>query len=276
MLDRLVPRRSPLSAAAPTGPLLSVVIPAYNEAPRLPATLPQVVGYLSGAPYTWELLLVDDGSGDATLALLTATADEHARAGGQGTIRVLAEPHRGKAAAVRAGVLAARGEAILFADADLSTPLNTVEAMLPLLKGQGGNADLVIGSREGIGARRHDEPYYRHLMGRVFNTLVRLLAVPGIHDTQCGFKLFTRAAGHDLFRRLRLYGDDAPVVRGPLVTGFDVELLFLARQRGYRIVEQPVQWHHVPTSNVDPLRDAYRMLRDVIRVRLNHLKGAYS
>jgi hypothetical protein len=133
----------------------------------------------------------------------------------------------------------------------------------------------VIGSREGLGARRHGEPYYRHLMGRVFNLLVRSVAVTGIDDTQCGFKLFTRAAGHDLFGRLRLYGADAPVVRGPMVTGFDVELLFLARWRGYRIVETPVQWRHVAGSKVDPLRDAVRMARDVLRVRLNHLRGAY-
>jgi hypothetical protein len=204
------------------------------------------------------------------------TARDYADGGRPGTVRVLAEPHRGKAAAVRAGMLAAAGEAILFADADLSTPIETVETMLPLLKGQGGTADLVIGSREGYGARRHDEPYYRHLMGRVFNTIVRLLAVPGIHDTQCGFKLLTGPAGRDLFRRLRLYSDDAPVVRGPMVTGFDVELLFLAGLRGYRVVEVPVQWRHVPGSKVDPVRDAYRMLRDVIRVRLNHLRGAYS
>ncbi|MCC6628754.1 MAG: glycosyltransferase family 2 protein [Chloroflexi bacterium] len=245
-------------------------MPAYNEERRLPATLPRALAYLTAAPLTWELLLVDDGSADGTLAIMRAAAADCP------AVRVLAEPHRGKAAAVRAGVLAARGDAVLFTDADLSTPLATVEAMLPLLKSAGGAADGVIGSREGLGARRHDEPLYRHVMGRVFNLLVRWLAVPGIHDTQCGFKLFTRGAGQDLFHRLRLYGDDAPRVRGPLVTGFDVELLFLARKRGYAIVEQPVAWQHVPGSKVDPLRDAYRMARDVLRVRLNDLRGVYD
>jgi dolichyl-phosphate beta-glucosyltransferase len=259
-----------LSAEVPEAPLLSIVIPAYNEAARLPHTLPQVLDYLAAAPFTWELVLVDDGSADATLALMQAAAAH--RPG----VRVLAEPHRGKAAAVRAGMLAATGQTILFSDADLSTPLVTVEQMLPRLKGQGGEADLVIGSREGLGARRHGEPIYRHLMGRAFNLLVRWLVVPEVQDTQCGFKLFTRAAAQDLFRRLRLYGEDAPVVRGPLVTGFDVELLFLARTRGYRIAEQAVQWRHVPGSKVDPLRDAFRMARDVVRVRLNHLRGAYQ
>jgi glycosyltransferase involved in cell wall biosynthesis len=191
-------------------------------------------------------------------------------------VRVLAEPHRGKAAAVRAGVLAASGQAILFADADLSTPLVTVESMLPLLKQHGGPADIVIGSREGLGAHRQDEPFYRHLMGRIFNRLVQLLVVPGIQDTQCGFKLFTRVAAQDLFRRLRLYGDDAPVVRDAMVTGFDVELLFLASRRGYQIIERPVQWQHVPGSKVNPLRDAYRMFQDVVRVRVNHLRGVYQ
>ena len=259
-----------LSAAPPYQPLLSVVIPAFNEADRLPRTLPEALGYLATAPFSWELVLVDDGSSDDTLAIMKAAAAE--RPG----VRALAEPHRGKGAAVRAGVLAATGQAILFADADLSTPLSTVETMLPLLKGQGGEADLVIGSREGLGARRDDEPAYRHLMGRVFNALARWVAAPGVQDTQCGFKLLTRAAGQDLFRRLRLYGDDAPVVRGPMVTAFDVELLFLARKRGYRIVERPVQWRHVPGSKVDPARDAYRMARDVIRVRLNDLRGVYE
>jgi dolichyl-phosphate beta-glucosyltransferase len=256
--------------------LLSVVIPAYNEASRLPDRLPAALAYLATAPMTWEVLLVDDGSTDATLSLLSAMAAAHEAAGRPGRVRVLAEPHRGKAAAVRAGMLAAGGQAVLFSDADLSTPLDTVTTMLPRLKGQGGAADLVIGSREGLGARRHGEPFYRHLMGRVFNGLVRFLAVPGIQDTQCGFKLFTRGAARDLFGSLRLYGADAPVVRGPMVTGFDVEVIFLARRRGYRIDEVPVQWQHVPGSKVDPVRDAYRMLRDVIRVRLNHLRGVYS
>jgi glycosyltransferase involved in cell wall biosynthesis len=265
-----------LTVADAARPLLSVVIPAYNEAARLPVTLPSLLAYLAVQSYTWELLLVDDGSSDTTLALFEQAASQPATSQPPSRIRVLAEPHRGKAAAVRAGMLAATGSAILFSDADLSTPLATIGPMLAQLSGFGGDAQVVIGSREGVTARRHDEPLHRHLLGRGFNLLVQLLAVPGIQDTQCGFKLFTRAAAHDLFGRLRLYGDDAPLVRGPMVTGFDVELLFLARRRGYRIVEQPVQWQHVPGSKVDPLRDAARMLLDVIRVRLNDLRGIYQ
>lgn len=257
------------------GPLLSVVIPAFNEEARLPVSLPRILAYLTAVGFDWELILADDGSADATLSLMERVAADHLRERRPGCVRVLALPHRGKAATVRSGMLAAVGQVVLFSDADLSTPIETVEEMIPLLKGHGGRADVVIGSREGLGARRTAEPIYRHLIGRGFNLLVQLLAVPGIQDTQCGFKLFSREAARDLFQRLRLYGDDAPTVRGPLVTGFDVEVLFLARRRGYSVAEWPVEWHHVAGSKVDPVRDAYRMFLDVLRVRLNYLRGTY-
>jgi hypothetical protein len=135
-------------------------------------------------------------------------------------------------------------------------------------------ADVAIGSREGAGATRIGEPGYRHLMGRVFNAVVRAVAVPGINDTQCGFKAFTREAAQDIFSRTRLHAGDQPV-RGPRVTGFDVEVLFIARQRGYTIVETPVYWKHVAGSKVQPLQDSFRMFADVLRVRWNAIRGRY-
>jgi hypothetical protein len=135
---------------------------------------------------------------------------------------------------------------------------------------------VVIGSREGLGARRLGEPWYRHLMGRVFNMIIRVVALRGIQDTQCGFKALRRPAAADLFRRVRIYGDDAPAVTGAAVTAYDVELLFLAHRRGYRIAEVPVLWRYGTETKVNPLRDSLRCLRDVLRVRWNALRGRYQ
>jgi hypothetical protein len=134
---------------------------------------------------------------------------------------------------------------------------------------------VAIASREGLGARRYNEPAYRHLMGRAFNLIVRSVAVRGIQDTQCGFKAFRRKAAKDLFRNMQLYGDGTGAVRGAVVTAFDVEILFLAQKWGYAIAEVPVQWHYGADSKVNPLKDSWRNLRDVLRVRWNDLCGRY-
>ena len=246
-------------------PALSVVIPAYNEADRLPETLGTVVGYMRTRDYSWEIIVADDGSDDATPTIASDAARDS-------TVRHLRLAHRGKAATVRDGVMAAHGDVVVFTDADLSTPIAYVDRVRDLIA---AGADVVIGTREGAGARRLGEPFYRHVMGRMYNYAVQLLAVRGVSDTQCGFKGFRRQVARDLFTVSRLYRDDAPAVRGPLVTGFDVELLFLARKRGYRMRELPVTWHHVPGSKVRPGLDALLMLRDALRVRVNDLRGRY-
>lgn len=247
-------------------PELSIVVPAYNERERLPHTLAEIDNFISSSGLQVELIVADDGSEDETAAMARAFEPTNA------CYRVLALPHRGKAATVRSGVLAARGRYVLFTDADLSTPINYVEPLLSALR---AGADVAIGSREMTGARRVGEPAYRHLMGRLFNALVRLVAVPGISDTQCGFKAFRREAAQQLFGALRVHGTDA-TVRGPRVTGFDVEVLFLARRLGYRVVEVPVFWQHVSGSKVDPVRDSFRMMADVLRVRWNAFRGRYD
>ncbi len=249
----------PVSSEAP---FLSIVIPAYNEEGRLPATLMSVMGYLARQSYGSEVLVVDDGSSDGT-----AAAASHAG------VQVLRRDHRGKGFAVRAGALAARGAYVLLCDADLAVPIAEWEKMHSHLT---AGYDVVIGSREGLGATRQGEPWYRHIMGRVFNLIIRSIALKGINDTQCGFKALSRAAAQDLFRRVRIYGDDAPVLRGAAVTAYDVELLFLARRRGYRIAEVPVLWHYGTETKVNPLRDSLRNLRDVLNVRLNALRGKYD
>jgi dolichyl-phosphate beta-glucosyltransferase len=254
-------------------PFLSVVVPAYNEERRLPDTLEQILAYLDRQAYRFELIVADDGSADRTAVLVEALAARRPNADdGNSGLRLLRLDHRGKGFAVRAGALSAHGEYVLLCDADLATPIEEWEKLYERFA-QG--YEVVIGSREGLGARRLGEPWYRHLMGRVFNFIVRAVAVGGIQDTQCGFKALRQAVAADLFRRVRIYGDDAPVVRGAAVTAYDVELLFLARRRGYRIAEVPVIWRYGTETKVSPLRDSLRNLRDVLRVRWYALRGRY-
>ena len=258
------------SGAAPPeadAPFLSVVIPAYNEARRLPATLATVRAYLDARPYSAEILVVDDGSEDHTADLVEQVAAADPR------VRLIRNPHSGKGVAVRTGMLAAGGRFILYSDADFSTPIEEIEKLLPWLEARG--FDIAIGSREGKGARRIGEPAYRHFMGRIFNTAVRVIALRQFADTQCGFKAFTRAATQDLFHRVQLYGDHAGPVKGARVTGFDVEVLYLALRRGYRVKEVPVKWVYYSGSKVSPIQDSIRLFWDVVKVRQNDLQGKY-
>ena len=248
-------------------PYLSVVIPAYNEERRLPTTLRRSLDYLAQQPYTSEVIVADDGSSDGTAAYVDRLLDAHRN------LFLLRLDHRGKGYAVRAGALMARGEYTLLCDADLATPIEEWDRLRRYLE---SGYDLAIGSREGIGARRIGEPWYRHVMGRVFNTIVRLVAVGGIQDTQCGFKALRRAVAFDLFRRVRIYDDNAPCVDGAAVTAYDVELLYLAVRRGYRIAEVPVVWQYGEETKVNPLRDSWRNLRDVLKVRWYALRGMYT
>ncbi len=245
---------------------LSVIIPAYNEERRILTTLQDVADFLRTQPYSAEVLVVDDGSSDGTAPLVETFSETNP------AFRLIRNEHHGKAYTVRTGVLAAVGEYVLFTDADGATPIAEVNKLLPLL--EQGN-DVVIGSREGLGAKRFNEPWHRHVMGRVFNAIVQLLAVPGIHDTQCGFKAFRQHASRDLFQNMQLYREGMGPVQGAMLTGFDVEILFMARKWGYRIAEVPVHWYYGEESKVSPLKDSWRNLRDVILVRCNDLQGRY-
>lgn len=245
---------------------LSLIIPAYNEARRLPATLQIATSFLNSSDFNWELIVADDGSTDETAAISAEWSSREPR------VRHLRLPHRGKAATVRAGIESAEGRTIIFTDADLSTPIEYVaEAEQRLRSGW----DVVVGTREGAGARRIGEPAYRHWMGRLYNYVVQVVAVPGMRDTQCGFKAFRAGAAREIFSRTQLYRDQE-TVHGPLVTGFDVEVLFLARKLGLRICELPVTWRHVEGSKVRPGIDSLLMVRDAFQVRLNDLLGRYE
>lgn len=248
-------------------PSLSLIIPAYNEAARIEATIKEARSWLDGQPFATELIVVDDGSEDDTATLAGRELDRMANG------CLVRAAHRGKAAAVRAGVDAATGDQIAFSDADLATPLSY---LLDLRSAIAHGCDVAIGSREGRGAMRIGEPDYRHVMGRVFNALVRLLLLPGIQDTQCGFKLFRAVVARELFCRSRLYDARDGTVSGPRVTAFDVELLTIARLRGYRICAVPVVWTYGEGSKVRPTRDTWHNLRDVVQVWIDKKRGLYS
>jgi dolichyl-phosphate beta-glucosyltransferase len=236
-------------------PFLSVIIPAYNEEHRLPATIGKISAYLEAQPYSYELIIVENGSEDRTFQIAQEFAE------GNPNLRVLRESERGKGLAVKLGMLEACGEYRFMCDADLSMPVTEIGRFLPPALTE---FDIAIASREGPGAIRYDEPAYRHFVGRVFNTMIRLIALPRLHDTQCGFKCFHYTVAEDLFRCQTLAG-----------WSFDVELLFIAEQRGYRIVELPIPWFFNPDSKVNVLQDSFQMAMDLLRIRLNGLRGEY-
>lgn len=236
-------------------PALSIVIPAYNEAQRLPRTLLRLREYLAARALAAEIVVADDGSRDATARVAT-------EAGGPDTVVLTGGPNRGKGHAVRRGMLAARGALRLMTDADLSTP---IEELASLEQKLGQGYDVVIASRAAAGARIEvRQPFFREAAGRVFNGLVRLVAVPGIQDTQCGFKLFTAAAAEACFGPARLDG-----------FSFDVEALFIARKRGLRIAEVPVIWRNDEATRVSAAGGA-AAFADLLRIRANELRGRYS
>ena len=236
-------------------PELSVVIPAFNEAERLPRTLERIRAYLEDLGRPHEIVVVDDGSSDAT-------ADEALRCGG-GALRLLRNTaNRGKGYSVRRGMLSATGRRRLMTDADLSTPIEDLSSLTAALE---SGYEVAIGSRALPGAEIElHQPWYRENMGRLFNLFVRLFALPGLHDTQCGFKLFTQQAAETVFSAALLDG-----------FCFDVEALFIARKRGYRIAEVPVTWRNDAASRVGLWR-GFLAFPDLLRIRLHDWRGRYA
>ena len=233
---------------------LSVVVPAYNEEDRLPRTLAALDAYYRAQPYAWEVTVVSDGSTDRTEEVVREFAETH-----PGFSILAYAPNRGKGHAVRVGMLQAEGGRVLFCDADLATPQEETEKLMGHLD---EGADVAIGSRPLAESRLEvRQPWYREMLGRAFNKAVQLLAVRGIDDTQCGFKLFTRDAARATFRRCRLDG-----------FSFDLEALMVARDLNLRIDEVPVRWRHQEGSKVVLLRDGPRMLRDLVGLRLKGKK----
>ena len=236
-------------------PDLSVVIPAYNEAQRLPRTLERILAYLDARAGSYELVVVDDGSSDGTAERVRAVAGPRA-------VLVSNEANRGKGYSVRRGMLRARGARRLMTDADLSTPIEELERLMARMD---EGYDIVISSRALRGANIEvHQPWYRENLGRVFNLAVRLVVLPGLRDTQCGFKLFTARAAVEAFSRARLDG-----------FSFDVEALFLARRAGLRVLEIPVTWRNDAATRVDTWRGFIAFV-DLLRIRGNALRGLYE
>jgi dolichyl-phosphate beta-glucosyltransferase len=235
---------------------LSIVIPAYNEEARLDATLTDIITFLGRQRWDWEIRVVDDGSLDGTSAVverrITLTPG----------LILQREPHRGKGGAVKAGLLSASKPYRFICDADLSMPISELPRFLPPAI---GDFSVAIGTREGHGARRIGEPMTRHLAGRVFNYAVQRLSVPGIEDTQCGFKMFTASAVESIFPLVRVEG-----------WAFDIEVLSIARAQGLRIVEVPIEWHYRRASQLKLVRDGFRMLTELLQIRARARSGAYD
>jgi glycosyltransferase involved in cell wall biosynthesis len=235
---------------------LSIIIPAYNEARRLPVSLRQLRAWLDEQPYVAEVIVVDDGSSDDTADVARASMT------GWSALSLLSATHAGKGAAVREGTLAARGDWVAFADADFSMPVSELERLRSVAAETGAVA---IASREAPGARRYGEPWYRHVMGRVFNRLVQVLLLPGIQDTQCGFKCMPREIAVTLCNQQTISG-----------WGFDVELLAIARRHHFAIREVPIPWYYMANSRVRLARDTVSMLREVFAIRANLRNGRYD
>ncbi len=242
---------------------LSVVIPAYNEEHNVSSGALQAIdNYLKFQSYTWEVLIVDDDSKDRTVEIAEKFCQAHPG------FKVLKEPHRGKGGTVIAGVLAAKGEIVLFTDMDQSTPLNQIEKFLPFFS---EGFDIIIGSREG----RKGAPLIRKIMSLGFSTVRMLILRLPYKDTQTGFKAFKKEAGRKVFGRMKVFFDNMRVKGASTSAGFDVEMLYLARKMKLKVKEVPVEWHYEAGTKKNPLMESWIGFRGVMAVRIKSLLGVY-
>ena len=238
-------------------PKYSIVIPAYNEGKRIGATLQRVLSYVADRQWDAEIIAVDDGSGDDTVEIILGYARDNTR------LQLLQNPgNRGKGYSVRNGMLHARGEILLFSDADLSSPIEEADKLLSALA---VGADIAIGSRWlRTDLQTQRQPLYRQIFGRIFNLMLRVTLGLNFKDTQCGFKAFTHQAAKMIFSMQKIER-----------WGFDPELLYLARKFGFKVAEVPVVWAHREGTRISPLRDGTRMFLEMLKIRWNALSGKY-
>lgn len=245
-------------------PYLSVVIPAYNEVDNIKkGALKEVFDYLKTKTFTWEVLIVNDHSTDATLEVARKFVSNHKG------FKVLDEPHRGKGGTVISGMLAAKGDIVLFTDMDQATPLSEIEKFIEQFN---KGADGVIGSRSG----REGAPLTRKLMAFGFAILRTLILRLPYKDTQCGFKAFRGQSSKKIFKRMKVYTENAETKGAAVNAGFDLEVLYIARKLKLKVVEVPVAWHHSETKRVNPIKDSLEGLKGLLQVRLNAILGRYK
>ena len=245
-------------------PFLSVVIPSYNEEFNLrTGVLDSVNDYLIEKDYTWEVIVVDDGSVDETYRLANEFSKKHKG------FKVLKEPHRGKGGTVITGMLQAQGEIVIFTDMDQATPIDQVEKVLTKMR-QG--YDVVIGSRSG----REGAPLIRKIMAYGFSVLRYIFLQLPFKDTQCGFKAFKNESSKEIFKRLKVFKDNNQMEGASVSAGFDLEILYIARKLKLKVIDVPVDWHHKEGTKVNPIKDSWEGLRDLIKVRINALQGKYK
>jgi glycosyltransferase involved in cell wall biosynthesis len=247
--------------------VLSVVIPSYNEMANLQkGTLDKVEHYLSKQKYDFEIIVVDDGSTDGSREFVKKFSKENKK------VRIIEGKHSGKAGAVTTGVLSAKGDYILFTDMDQATPIEEIEKLLPHIE---NGFDVVIGSRQG---QRKGAPFTRKVMAKSMIFLrSAIVGIPSIKDTQCGFKLFKKNAAKDIFTRVEKVHNGFRAIKGSSVAaGFDIEVLFVAENMGYKIKEVEVIWLYVETRRVSPLKDSVDGFMDLLRIRKNIISGVYD
>jgi glycosyltransferase involved in cell wall biosynthesis len=245
-------------------PYLSVVIPSYNEEYNLrTGVLDSVHDYLSSQRYTWEVIVVDDGSMDETVKIAEEFSRKHTG------FKVLKEPHRGKGGTVITGMLESTGEIVLFTDMDQATPIDQVEKVISKIR---EGYDVVIGSRSG----RKGAPIIRKIMAYGFSMLRYLFLQLPYKDTQCGFKAFKNEASREIFKRLKVFKENGKMQGASVSAGFDLEILYVANKLGYKICDVPVDWHHKEGTKVNPIKDSYEGFRDLLKVKLNAVSGKYQ
>jgi dolichyl-phosphate beta-glucosyltransferase len=236
-------------------PKLSIVIPAYNEQERIVATIGAIASHVSDLGFPWEMLIADDGSKDDTVKIVEEL--------GLVNLTVLKTPQNGgKGSAVQRGMLASRGKYVLFDDADNSTPIEEVSKLLNKLEKEG--FDVAVGSRAAEGAEEGKKTLFRKILSGGLRWIVKNIFRIGVKDTQCGFKMYTREAAQKLHTKQTIMG-----------FSFDLEILYLASKYGYKIAEVPVSWIDAPGSKVDTRKEIQRFLRDLMKIKMNDLKGVY-
>lgn len=236
-------------------PFLSIIIPAYNEESRLPTSLEKLYAFLNNQTYTYEVVVVENGSQDQTLRVAQEFANRLP------DLRIIHLDESGKGLAIKQGMKVTSGQYRFIADADFSMPVDEINLFFP----PACECDIAIASRETPGSVRYNEPPYRHFTGRVFNLLIRLLVLPDLNDTQCGFKCFRGDVAEDIFRYQTLVG-----------WAFDVEVLKVAQMHGWKIKEVPVHWYYFPGSKVSIVRDSTRMLIELLTILRNARRGDYD